>query len=111
MSQWSCRGNPFLMHGGSESVSEGAPAGAALVSPEETLDLVKGLKEELAVSSESAVGRDTRRSSGDSSQEFVVPLPSRVRPLAPGLVPVTRGLPLSVRLALIGLVVPVSRLA
>lgn len=70
---------PILLRGG----GGGAPAGAALVSPEETSELVKGLKTVLPVSWESAVSRDTQRSSGDSSQEFVVPLPPRVRQRPP----------------------------
>ena len=68
-----------LFDGGSESASGGAPAGATLVSAEETSELVKSLKAVLPVSAEPAVGGDTWGSSGDPSHEFVVPLLPRVR--------------------------------
>ena len=69
----------------SESASGGAPAGAALFSPEETLRLVKNLKGVLLVSIDSAVGGDTQRSSGDIPYEFVAPLPPRVRQRPPSV--------------------------
>ena len=68
-----------LFDGGSESASGGAPAGATLVSAEETSELVKSLKAVLPVSAEPAVGGDTWGSSGDPSHEFVVPLLPHVR--------------------------------
>ena len=55
-----------LFEGVSENASGEVPAGAALVSPEETARLVKNLKAVLPVSTDSAVGGDTQRSSGDS---------------------------------------------
>ena len=108
-----------LFEGVSESASGGVHAGAALVSPEKTSRLVKNLKAVLPVSTDSAVGGDNQRSSGDSPMSLLSPcppvcgsvLPLPARPLVPGLVTVTRGLSPLVRPALIGLVVPVSRLA
>ena len=109
-----------LFEGVSEIASGGAPAGAALFSPEETSRLVKNLKAVLLMSTDSAVGGDTQRSSGDIPHEFVVPLPPRVRQRPPSVRTASRSWsrscderspPLLVQPALAGLVVPVSRLA
>ena len=68
VSQWCCLGSPFLT-GVLSLCQEGAPVSAspALVSPEETSGLVKGLKAVLPVSSESVSGAGSQQSSGDSS--------------------------------------------
>ena len=81
-----------LFDGGSESVSGGTPVGAspALVSPEETSELVKGLKAVLPVSSESVSGVGSQQSSGSSSQSFAVPLPPRLRQRPPSVRAVSR---------------------
>ena len=111
-----------LFEGVSVSASGGGgePVGPALVSAEETSRLVKNLKAVLPVSTDSAVGGDTQRSSGDSPPDFVVPLPPRVRQRPPSVRTASRSRsrsgderspPPLVRPALIGLVVPASHLA
>ena len=108
-----------LFGSASESVSGGAPASVGLVSLEEPARLVENLKAVLPVSIDPAVGEDTQSSSGIPPMSLSSPcslvcgsvLRLSARPLVPGLVPVTRGLPPLVRPALIGLVVRVNHLA
>ena len=90
-----------LFEGVSVSASGGGAVGPALVSAEETSSLVKNLRAVLPVSTDSAVGGDTQRSSWDSPLILLSPCPLvcgsvlrlSERPLVPGLVLVTRGPP------------------